>query len=236
MKNCCETLIKYILVLVNLLFLVFGLGLIGVGIYIQVEQNTYAEFLGEDNNIGAITPIFLTVVGGVISIIAFFGCLGACFENYCMIYTHAIFLTLIIIIQIAAIVVANSMKGNIEGELEKGMNDGMKNYNETGFDKVTEAWDFIQGNLECCGIVNATDWQNKGKVMPTSCLLPVTKDGVQDKLENFSIGCLTKVMNKFNENLTYVGGGGILIIFLQFIAVIFACCIGKSIKHSGEYV
>eukprot|EP00064_Thunnus_orientalis_P015736 superscaffoldBa00002975_g15793 len=47
-------------------------------------------------------PIVLIGIGVVIFFIAFFGCCGAWKENYCMVTTFAILISLIIIVEIAA--------------------------------------------------------------------------------------------------------------------------------------
>ena len=73
--NCCDSMLKYIVFLCNFIFFLTGAAVLGIGIYVQVEFTEYYDFLSE-KYLGS--GIILMVVGGVILIVAFFGCCGAC--------------------------------------------------------------------------------------------------------------------------------------------------------------
>ena len=60
MRNGCESIIKYFMVLCNILFALAGLVLIGFGAYAQFEAKDYLNFLG-DNYVN--TPIFVIILG-----------------------------------------------------------------------------------------------------------------------------------------------------------------------------
>lgn len=72
-----------------LLFLYFllqiaAIALIAVGAYVQIKLTDYYEFFG---NQYTGPGILLIVVGVFIFLIAFFGCMGAIKENYCLTMT-----------------------------------------------------------------------------------------------------------------------------------------------------
>ena len=73
--NCCDSMLKYIVFLCNFIFFLTGAAVLGIGIYVQLEFTEYYDFLSE-KYLGS--GIILMVVGGVILIVAFFGCCGAC--------------------------------------------------------------------------------------------------------------------------------------------------------------
>ena len=73
--NCCDSMLKYIVFLCNFIFFLSGAAILGIGIYVQVVFTEYYDFLSE-KYLGS--GIILMVVGGVILIVAFFGCCGAC--------------------------------------------------------------------------------------------------------------------------------------------------------------
>ena len=77
--NCCDSMLKYIVFLCNFIFFLTGAAILGIGIYVQVEFTEYYDFLSE-KYLGS--GIILMVVGGVILIVAFFGCCGACTGTY----------------------------------------------------------------------------------------------------------------------------------------------------------
>ena len=73
--NCCDSMLKYIVFLCNFVFFLTGCAVLGIGIYVQLTMKDYYDFL-EEKYLGS--AIILMVVGGVILIVAFFGCCGAC--------------------------------------------------------------------------------------------------------------------------------------------------------------
>ena len=97
MENCCDSLFKTIIMLFNLIFALVGLVLMGFGIYVQLEAKDYLNFLG-DNYTN--TPVFIIILGGIIFVVAFFGCCGAMKENKCMMYTYGFLLFVILIAQV----------------------------------------------------------------------------------------------------------------------------------------
>ena len=62
MKNCCESLVKYFMVLCNILFALAGLALIVFGAYTQIAAKDVLNFLG---NSYVSTPIFIIILGKV---------------------------------------------------------------------------------------------------------------------------------------------------------------------------
>ena len=111
--------------------------------------------------------------GVAIFIIAFCACCGACSENSWMVYTYSVILFIILVAQFGAGITAFVMKGDLNDAIETKMIDGMANYGAEDHGGVTETWDFVQQELNCCGVNNSTDWGrvegwHEGSV-PRSC-------------------------------------------------------------------
>ena len=101
MENCCDSLFKTIIMLFNLIFALVGFVLIGFGIYVQLGAKDYLNFLGDAyTNYRQLQTVFIIILGGIIIVIAFFGCCGAIKENKCMMYTYGFFLFLVLIAQV----------------------------------------------------------------------------------------------------------------------------------------
>ena len=92
--GCCDNIIKYVIFLFNFIVFLVSVALIGMGAYIQVQMNQYLDFLG-DTYLN--TSVILIIIGGVMLLISFFGCCGACTENPCMVYTYAALMGLILL-------------------------------------------------------------------------------------------------------------------------------------------
>jgi len=225
------------MLLVNFVFVVVGAALIGLGAYIQVGAKQYLDFLS-DNYLN--TPIFIMIVGGVIFIVAFFGCCGAYKESSCMIYTYAVLLSVILICEIGAGIAAFALKGDLKNVIETKMVDGMKNYGKEGHDGVTNAWDLLQTDLACCGSHNYTDWAIvMPNAVPDSCCKEDTKGcgSAPDYVDHINQkGCLVQFEDKFVGNIGIVGGVAVGVALAQVLAVAFACCLARGIRKGDVYV
>jgi len=242
MENCCESLVKYFMVFFNILFIVAGGVLIGFGAWSQIDAKDYLNFLG-DNYVN--TPIFLMIVGGVIFLVAFMGCCGAWKESKCLIYTYAFFLAIILVAQIGAGIAAYMLKGDLDTEVVKNMEKGMTNYGKGGeFDGVTHTWDIVQKELECCGVENSTDWAKnrpetyKAGQVPDSCCVGGQKLGCgsSDEVPKFGKGCYSLFKSQFIDNIAIVGGVALGVAAIELAIVLFACCLGKRMGYTSQYV
>ena len=115
--------------------------LIVTGGVVQGAYSEYLDFLGDQF---FSTPVFLIIVGCIIFFVAFFGCCGAIKENHCMTLTFSILLGIIFLMEIGAGIAAYKLKSQVKGLLYDNMEDGMKNYNVSGYEGVTHTWDIIQ--------------------------------------------------------------------------------------------
>jgi len=237
--------VKYTLFLFNLIFSISGLALIITGAVIQARYSSYLDFLGDKffN-----TPVLLIVVGCIIFFVAFFGCCGAIKEHYCMTVCFAFLLAIIFLLEIGASIAAYQLKSEVNTIIEVNMEEGMKNYNMTGYQGVTETWNMVQQTLECCGTQTYKDWENttfsmNGTNVPDSCCLTevagcgvgmLTAVNVTDTIH--TDGCFTSFSENIKENIEIIGGVGIGIAFIQFIGLVFACCLARSIKREYETV
>eukprot|EP00092_Neocalanus_flemingeri_P035913 GFUD01039102.1.p1 GENE.GFUD01039102.1~~GFUD01039102.1.p1 ORF type:complete len:238 (+),score=48.72 GFUD01039102.1:81-794(+) len=234
MENCCESIVKYFMVLCNILFALAGVALIGFGAYAQIAAKDYLNFLG-DNYVN--TPIFIIILGGVVFAIAFFGCCGAWQEKKLLIAL----LVIILIAQIGAAIAAFVLKGDLKTEITKNMDNGIKNYNGEGFEGVTLTWDLVQKNLKCCGVENFEDWKNVTQFsdggVPDSCCIAGQVEGcgkaTVDPSMVFHNGCFTLFSDEFVSNLSIVGAVAVAIALGEMIAIAFACCLGKGVGRGG---
>lgn len=242
MENCCESIVKYFMVLCNILFALAGMALIGFGAYAQIAAKNYLNFLG-DNYVN--TPIFIIILGGVIFAIALFGCCGAWQEKKWLIYTYCALLFIILIAQVAAGIAAFVLKGDLKTEITKNMENGLDNYGEEGYGGVTTTWDLVQKELKCCGVVNYKDWKNvtmfaDGGVPDSCCKGGQVEDcgkGPNVAPETiYNNGCFSLFSDEFNSNLSIVGAVALGIAVGEMIAIGFAFCLGKRIGRGGAYV
>ena len=75
-----------------------------------------------------------------------------------MVYIYSVLMLLILLTQFGSSIAAFVLKDDFYESIESNMYDGLENYNKTGYGGVTETWNYVQQQLDCCGIVNSTDW------------------------------------------------------------------------------
>ncbi|KRY33685.1 Transcription initiation factor TFIID subunit 2 [Trichinella spiralis] len=220
-----------------------GIGLIVVGAVIQIKYSNYINFLGDTF---LSTPILLIIVGCILSVLGFFGCCGAIRENYCMTMTFAVLLGVIFILELAAGIASYVLRNDVEEIIGEHAKIGMDNYNQTGADGVTLAWDALQTQFECCGTNNYTDWSyTKFEKIPTSCCRVQSPTCTSDldvkwlsaKSDVIYVdGCINRLKEWVVSNAAIVGGVGCGVAIVQILGICFACCLSKSIlKDYEEY-
>lgn len=152
-KGCCFNCIKYTLAVFNFIVLAIGGAVLGLGIYVLVSKygaDKLQGIIGSEDLYKA--GVGLLIAGGSVTIIiSFLGCCGACMENRVMLgiyFAVMLILTLFfIVVVIIGFVFYERLKTTIKDEAETVL------VNKYGRDKkVTESWDLLQEDLQCCGM------------------------------------------------------------------------------------
>lgn len=229
--------VKFLLFFFNLIFWICGLALIVVGILVQVSlHNTF--LISDASASGA--PIVVIGVGVVIFFIAFFGCCGAWKENYCMVTTFALLLSLVIIVEIGAAIAGYVFRNKISAVVQDSLTEMITNY-KNGSDEFRLSVDKLQEDLKCCGVNSSADWRNfapDGNSVPDSCCLNVTancgKGTMTDASKVHTEGCRNAVEAILQKNILWVIVAALVIAFLQIMGIVFACCLMRGIRSGYE--
>lgn len=229
--------VKYLVFIFNFLFWVSGIAIIVVGSLIYVQLNKYSDVLN-DNFTAAV--VLLIVVGCIVTVIAFFGCCGACKENHCMIMAFAVLLGIIFVLELAAGITCYVYRSEIDSIASKEFNKAWSSY---GFSEgVSKTIDLIQHDMKCCGVNNSDDYRNFewGKANPgapsSCCREDSPKCVTTDKSQIYTDGCYNKLKNELESDVLIVAGVGVGVAFIQLIGVAFACCLASAIRKNYEVV
>ena len=207
--------IQCLLCFFNLLFCLSGLALIVTGAVIKVKYGDYLIFV---DNKYATAAVLLLAVGVIVFVISFFGCCGALRENYCMVTTFAVLLTMIFILEIAAAVLGFAFHKDAEEAVEKALDHGIKSYNNK--EKATvKFYDWLQTEFRCCGNKGISDWPAKFK--PESC-------------KTYKVGCKDKFESFVQRNLAAIGGLGFVFALVQVLGIAFAYCLRREIRDRSD--
>lgn len=229
--------IKFLLFAFNLIFVIAAIAIIAVGAYVQIKLTEYYDFFG---NQYAGPGILLIVVGVFIFIIAFFGCMGAIKENYCLVMTFAVLLALIFILMIAGGIAGFVLRNDIEDKVVDVLKNEVTNYNKNP--GVTDAWNVLQQEFQCCGVTNSSDWKQASDLnttYPWSCCMDSEACKTKQNItydDIYKQACESAFIGWMKDKVAIIGGVGIGLAFVMVVGVLFACCLARAIRKEYEVV
>ncbi|KAL4235781.1 Tetraspanin-18 [Mactra antiquata] len=177
----------------NIVILILGLGVLGIGIWLLVTEYSAREVtVLVGSNLFEIGTYLMIAGGGTIALLAFCGCCGTMREDKCVLAFYGITLTFVLIALCAGSVLAflfrseltGNIKENISKSLAKGYGVDLRKNSQNRL--ITDAWDSLQRSLHCCGVYgnenssdswsfykSHTDWYllttNRVPYVPDSC-------------------------------------------------------------------
>lgn len=190
--DCGNVVAKYCLTVFNLLFFIAGSILLGLGIWLAADKNSFIRFvtkISEDETLHQFSQPtvieqaawILIGAGAFIFVISCLGYCGAAQESYCMLGTYAILVVCILVLEITAAGLAANYKQEADVSTRQFLKTSIRNY-YAGPDKkdaVTLMWDYLMAQFSCCGVDDYNDfrlsekWASQGQAMPTACCVLV---------------------------------------------------------------
>lgn len=224
---------KCFVIIVNLFTFILGLLIFGAFIFAMAYVKT---LLGH----GGLSFLFYVPIafGGIILLISFFGCCGACLKNRCMLMTFAIFLLIIFVCQIGVVYVVYDVFAQINQSVSAYLTNTIESAKDEPEDEriMYYIWEVIQNLFECCGVNSLTDWQTLGdESLPISCCpmrnetevtdIQMSQNATTCSYEDaFTVGCKSLVTNQLDMSFHPVTVGVTVVLAIQLINLILACC------------
>lgn len=226
---------KLLLFAFNLIFVIAAIALIAVGAYVQIKLVDYYDFFGNEYTGPG---ILLIVVGVFIFLIAFFGCMGALKENYCLTMSFAVLLAVVFIMMIAGGIAAYVMRNDIEKEVTTILTNAQGNYGLPDHAGVTKTWDKLQREFTCCGVKDPSEWLANNISYPVSCCKDESGDCSDPPTVNqiYDRGCEQSFVDWLKDKVAIIGGVGVGLAFIMIVGVLFACCLARAIRKEYEVV
>ncbi|XP_066938960.1 CD63 antigen-like [Macrobrachium rosenbergii] len=156
MRSCGPLTVKYLVFSFNLIFCLSGYLLIAVGGVAQGFFRQYVQFFEGQYETPAIG---LIVLGAIILAVSFFGCCGAKRDSVIMLWIFIAFLAVILLCEIAAVITVAVLRRDAEKLVQENLNETMSYYDDPKA-LPTVAWNEMQHNLRCCGVLSYLDWEN----------------------------------------------------------------------------
>ncbi|XP_044533835.1 tetraspanin-33 isoform X3 [Gracilinanus agilis] len=220
--------VKYLLFFFNMLFWVISMVLVAIGVYARLMKHAEAAMASL-----AVDPaILLIIVGILMFLLTFCGCIGSLRENICLLQTFSLCLTIVFLLQLAAGVLGFVFSDKTRGKVSEIINNAIVHYRDDL--DLQNLIDFGQKEFHCCGGISYKDWSqnmyfnctedNPSRErcsVPFSCCLHKSSQtvintmcgqGMQalDYLEAgkviYTNGCIDKLVNWIHTNLFLIGG------------------------------
>ena len=230
--------IKYLLCAVNALFVITGIMIISVGTTIFAVNKDFIR----SPYLSHVSPATLLIVAGIlVFMIAFLGCCGAVRESTCMVLVFAVSLSIVLVLELAAAITAFTLQNEIKGFVAVNIKHTMQGYGSDN--ETTDAVDFLQSRLHCCGYNGYQDWQaimqETGIEFPKSCCrgasfsddIACSPDSEEIISYPYVTGCISRLTDIVHRSALYIGTGAVAIALIQLTGIMFACMLGKAIRR-----
>ena len=249
--NICGTISKVILVLMNVAYIVLGLGFVIVGILFLVQQ-TEAELVTGNHSLAV--GLVLIGAGVFICLVAILGIVAAVGELLSLLTVYLFAMLVLTVLQIAGTVLCMYNKDNIRRNAENKFKEYISKYKDATSDEydaeINDIVDTLQHALHCCGLKTPYDWATENADyfllygFPDSCQCDVdyddstcvsidfdiTDDGIWNK------GCNESFYHFVKENILYIGGAAIGVVVIEVIGFVisFGLCLCIISANSTE--
>lgn len=246
--SCC---VKYFLFGFNIIFWLLGASFLAIGLWAWAEKGVLSN-ISSITDLGGFDPVWLfMVVGAVMFILGFAGCIGALRENTHLLKFFSVFLGLIFFLELTAGILAFVFKDWIKDQLNFFINNNVKAYRDDI--DLQNLIDFAQEYWSCCGAHGPNDWNlniyfNCTDMNPSRerCGVPFSccvKDPAEDVLNTqcgydvrlkmeldqqsfiYTKGCVGQFEKWLQDNLIVVAGIFVGVALLQ----IFGICLAQNL-------
>uniref|UniRef100_A0A7N6AAE2 Tetraspanin n=1 Tax=Anabas testudineus TaxID=64144 RepID=A0A7N6AAE2_ANATE len=253
--SCC---VKYFLFGFNIIFWVSKYSLCIVYLLKTLEKGVLSN-LSSITDLGGFDPVWLfIVVGGVMFILGFAGCIGALRENTFLLKFFSVFLGLIFFLELTAGILAFVFKDWIKDQLNFFINNNVKAYRDDI--DLQNLIDFAQEYWLCCGAHGPDDWNlniyfnctdlNPSRErcgVPFSCCIKdpavnlftfsclsnlIFKKDLEWQKYIYTKGCVGQFEKWLQDNLIIVAGIFVGIALLQ----IFGICLAQNLVSDVQAV
>ncbi|XP_065513601.1 tetraspanin-1 [Caloenas nicobarica] len=209
----CFTFIKVMMILFNLTIFLGGGTLLGVGIWVSVDGQSFVDIFGAlSSSILQVVNVgyFLIVIGSILLVIGFLGCCGAQKESKCLLIMFFSVVLIIFIAEVAAAVVVLAYTGVAQVLLTTTVTPLLKEKYGSD-DSFTSIWNITMNEIKCCGLNNYTDftdspWYKTYQTYPEACCENQSPCNETLAAEKHVTGCFDQILEEIRTNAGVVGG------------------------------
>ncbi|NXA06511.1 TSN1 protein, partial [Sapayoa aenigma] len=225
-KMGCFTFIKVMMILFNLVIFLSGGTLLGVGIWVKVDGQSFVSIFGTlSSSVLQVVNVsyVLIVIGSILLVIGFLGCYGAQKESKCLLMMFFSVVLIIFIAEVAVAVVALVYTSLAESLLTAVVTPVLKE--KYGVDNTfTHIWNVTMREVHCCGLNNYTDfnksyWYETYGTYPEPCFAALPPLAHPHLCGCLLQGCFGQILEEIRTNAAVAGGVAAGIAALEIAAM-----------------
>jgi len=153
--------VKYTMFFFNFLFWLSGLLLVGVGVYAALDKWSSGEAFKLQTIFDVMFNIgfLLMIIGGIVFVVSFAGCIGALRENMCLLRFYSLCLLIFFLAEMTLLALSFIYPNKLTEFLETELSDKLIQSYRDDLD-FQNLIDLVQQDFECCGISSEgyKDW------------------------------------------------------------------------------
>lgn len=147
--------------MLNFAFWLAGGLLISIGVYAFIDKVQLSGSLRVDNVFDVILNVSLVMIlmGGIIFMVSFSGCIGALRENTCLLKLYSFCLLIFFLLEMGIAIMGFVFPQSLQSVLEENFTDKIIQTYRDDLD-LQNLIDFAQQRFQCCGLSSDgyTDW------------------------------------------------------------------------------
>ncbi|XP_031164539.2 tetraspanin 36 [Sander lucioperca] len=221
---------KTVLLFLSLIFWAAGAALAYVGAYVIKSYDNFDSFIQDKYTL--VPAAIIIAISVVMFIFGLVGCCATIRESKVGLSFFFLIIVGMFAAEVAALVLSFIYQGKINADLERSMNEVFIKYD--GQDPETKAVDYLQTQLQCCGVMNYTSWSNTtwfrshNNTVPLSCCKNSTTQctGRLDQPDLLNIqGCEAKLDRLLQDVLGYAMLVILAFAIIKFFGMLSVCVI-----------
>jgi len=252
MKTCS----KHVLIVLNVLFFVLGIGVLGLGTWISVDKTSLFDLVSNstiyqnssksaNENVTSEVNYYFTLAslgiigtGAFIILLSLVGCCGAIKESKCLLITYAVIVILITLIQSVGIILSAVYQPTLKTHISIALKPTLRYY---GYDQdrtITEIWDVKMTNLQCCGVDGYKDFiglNTTSEIAEICCIGgPCNTGNIEQNGNKDVAGCVDKVFSDLKEQWMHAIIVAGVIILTEILGIALALGLSNGMGNHDE--
>jgi len=230
--GCKNTTMKYFLFIVNMIFLMGGIAVLGTSIWVATQTPSID---GSNLSYAVAVPVVGVLLGLFIVVGSLLGCFGAIRENTCMIKTFLMFVIIVMLIEAVIVVVIivynthdntrKAISNQIQVSLTECVNEDPK--------PACEWLPVIQNEFKCCGFI-----PEGADVGPNGTFVQQCYGTAAQKTKAIAAAtgsCNKAILDSIDNNLALVAGVLGAVLFIEILLIIGTCLLIRGISSDNKY-